>query len=76
MRSPGTWASTWRELRRTSSDASVHDGLAENIKLGDALGISGTPAYVIGGEAVVGAVGYDELKSRVDSMAKCGKTSC
>ncbi len=58
------------------SDASVHDGLAENMKLGDALGLSGTPAYVIGGEAVVGAVGYDELKSRVDSMTKCGKTSC
>ena len=63
-------------IQKDMTDASVHDGLAENIKLGDALGLSGTPAYVIGGEAIVGAVGYDELKSRIDSMTRCGKTNC
>jgi protein-disulfide isomerase len=67
------------DMARVEKDmtaASVHDGLAENMKVGDALGLNGTPSYVIGDEAIVGAVGFDELKARVDSMARCGKTSC
>ncbi len=63
-------------IQKDMTGAFVHDGLAENLKVGDALGLSGTPSYVIGGEAIVGAVGYDELKARIDSMAKCGKTTC
>lgn len=50
--------------------------LAENLKIGDTLGISGTPSYIIGNEIVPGAVGYDALKQRIDSMRKCGSTSC
>ena len=63
-------------VQKDMNDASVHEGLAQNIQVGDALGLNGTPSYVIGDEAIVGAVGYDQLKARVVSMAKCGKTSC
>jgi protein-disulfide isomerase len=63
-------------IQKDMTDPSVHAGLAETMSLGDSLGLNGTPSYVIGDEAIVGAVGYDELKARVDSMAKCGKTSC
>ncbi len=38
----------------------------ENMKLADALGVSGTPTYVVGDEVVVGAVGLDELKAKLN----------
>ncbi|MCI4678362.1 DsbA family protein [Rhodoblastus acidophilus] len=63
-------------VQKDMKDPSVHAGLAQTMKVADALGLNGTPSYVIGDEAIVGAVGYDQLKSRVDSMAKCGKTTC
>src|SRR5271170_2379484 len=37
----------------------------EDMKLADALGVSGTPTYVVGDEVVVGAVGLDELKDKI-----------
>jgi len=42
----------------------------ENLKLADALGVTGTPSYVIGGQLVVGAVGLDELKQKIDAERK------
>ena len=36
----------------------------ENIKLAEALGMNGTPSYVVGSEVVVGAVGLDGLKQK------------
>jgi protein-disulfide isomerase len=50
--------------------------LAENLRLGDTLGISGTPSYVLGEDLVSGAVGYDTLKAKVDALRKCGQTTC
>ena len=49
--------------------------LEENMKLAEALGLNGTPSYVVGNEVVVGAVGLDALKQKVN-IARCGKTSC
>jgi protein-disulfide isomerase len=37
----------------------------ENLKLADALGVNGTPSYVVGNEVVVGAVGLDTLKEKL-----------
>jgi protein-disulfide isomerase len=45
----------------------------EDIKLAEALGMNGTPSYVVGSEVVVGAVGLDALKEKVKS-ARCGAT--
>jgi protein-disulfide isomerase len=45
------------------------------MKLAEALGLNGTPSYVVGDQVVVGAVGLDALKQKV-SVARCGKTSC
>jgi len=49
--------------------------LEENMKLAEALGLNGTPSYVVGDEVVVGAVGLDALKQKVN-VARCGKTTC
>ncbi|WP_414902443.1 DsbA family protein [Sphingomonas flavalba] len=44
----------------------VEAELAGNVRLARALGISGTPAWVVGDKVLSGAVGYDRLKKAVD----------
>lgn len=63
-------------LQKDIKDPSVQASLEETVKIADELNLTGTPAYVIGDEAVVGAVGADELKKKVDAVAKCGKATC
>ncbi|MCW5714121.1 MAG: thioredoxin domain-containing protein [Bauldia sp.] len=50
--------------------------IEEAYVMAGALGLTGTPSYVIGDEVVVGAVGYDALRARIDSMRRCGQTTC
>lgn len=53
---------------RTARDLAVKANEAEltrNIDLGQALGLNGTPSYVVGNKVLVGAVGYEELKSAI-----------
>jgi protein-disulfide isomerase len=64
------------KLQSDLADASLRKDLAANLQLGDKLGINGTPSYVIGSEIVPGAIGYDALKAKIDSMRKCGQTVC
>ena len=42
----------------------------------DPISITGTPSYVIGNEAVFGAVGAEEIEGKVANMRECGKTAC
>jgi protein-disulfide isomerase len=53
----------------------VRATLEENFKLAEAMGMNGTPSYVIGKQVVVGAVGLEGLKEKI-STARCGKASC
>jgi protein-disulfide isomerase len=45
----------------------VRETLKENLKVADAIGLDGTPSYVIGTDVVIGAQGYDALKEKVDA---------
>ncbi len=49
--------------------------LEESFKLAEALGLNGTPSYVVGNDVVVGAVGLNTLKEKVNA-ARCGKGTC
>jgi protein-disulfide isomerase len=49
--------------------------IEENFKLAEAMGMNGTPSYVIGKQVVVGAIGLDGLKEKID-LARCGKATC
>ncbi|HWJ76293.1 MAG TPA: DsbA family protein [Kaistia sp.] len=48
----------------------------ESYALAQALGINGTPTYVMQGDVVVGAVGYDTLKQKIKSVRDCGQATC
>jgi protein-disulfide isomerase len=52
-------------LEKDMASDEVKTTIDENMKLADALGVSGTPSYVIGSELVVGAVGLDALKEKI-----------
>jgi protein-disulfide isomerase len=63
------------QLEKDLASAEVKETLQENFKLAEALGMNGTPSYVIGDNVVVGAVGLDALREKVNT-ARCGKASC
>ena len=64
------------KLAKDMESSAVRTAIEENVQIADALGLTGTPSYLVGDDIVVGAVGFDNLKSRVDSIRKCGKSAC
>ena len=48
----------------------VKTTIDEDMKLADALGVNGTPSYVVNGEVVVGAVGLDALREKMNADGK------
>ena len=64
------------KLAKDMESSDVKTGLDETMQLADALQINGTPTFVVGQDVVVGAVGYDQLKGKIDSVHKCGRVSC
>jgi len=64
------------KLAKDAEAPGADEGIEESTRLAKSLGINGTPAYVVGQEVVIGAVGYDELQPKVVSTRKCGKAVC
>ena len=64
------------KLAKDMESADTKAGLSEVMQLADALQINGTPTFVVGQDVVVGAVGYDQLKDKVDAVHKCGHATC
>jgi protein-disulfide isomerase len=54
----------------------VRAAIEDTVALGDRLGLTGTPAFILGDEVVFGAVGPGPLKVKIDAIRKCGKTEC
>ncbi len=62
-------------LEKDLTSEEVRTTLEESFKLAEALGLNGTPSYVVGADVVIGAVGRDALKQKVNA-ARCGKVTC
>ncbi len=62
-------------LEKDMASDEVKNTLAESFKIAEALGLNGTPSYVIGNEVVVGAVGLPTLKEKVNRRA-AAKATC
>jgi protein-disulfide isomerase len=63
------------KLEKDMASDEVRVSLEESLKLAEKLGLNGTPSYVIGQNVVVGAVGLDALKEKINT-ARCGKATC
>uniref|UniRef100_A0A9E7ZN44 DsbA family protein n=1 Tax=Bosea sp. NBC_00436 TaxID=2969620 RepID=A0A9E7ZN44_9HYPH len=61
-----------KDMEAPATKAAIEDTVA----LGDRLGLTGTPAFIVGDEIVFGAVGQAALKAKIDSVRRCGKTDC
>ena len=63
------------KLEKDLSSEEVRATLKENMKLAEAMGMNGTPSYVIGKQVVIGAVGVETLREKIGN-ARCGKATC
>jgi protein-disulfide isomerase len=63
------------KIEKDLANPEVRATLEENFKLAEAMGMNGTPSYVIGKQVVIGAVGVDGLKEKI-GIARCGKATC
>lgn len=61
-----------KEMKDSPNDAQVQ----ETYRLAQSLGITGTPSYIVGNEAVFGAIGSATIEKKVANVRSCGKASC
>jgi protein-disulfide isomerase len=64
------------KLDKDMQSKDIDEGLKETMAMADDLQINGTPTFVMGDSVVVGAVGYDDLKAKLDAVRKCGHAVC
>ena len=64
------------ELELQMGSDSVAQTIQSSYEIAQALGITGTPTYIIGNEIIPGAIGVDELRARIADMRACGKSQC
>jgi protein-disulfide isomerase len=72
-------ASMGFDIGRLKSDAESGEAeaaLRQVMDVADALGINGTPAFVIGDQVISGAVGIAPMSKAVASVRQCGKAIC
>jgi protein-disulfide isomerase len=63
------------QIEKDMASPEVKATLEESMKLAEALGLNGTPSYVIGSDVVVGAVGLPALQEKINTT-RCGKPTC
>lgn len=62
------------ELDMNNQD--VSSALQRTYAIAQALGITGTPTFIIGNEVVPGALPKEQLVQRIENMRACGATTC
>ena len=63
-------------VKARMDDPEIAATIEEAYAIANRLGLTGTPTYIIGDEVVFGAVGVEDLRTRIEAMRACGKASC
>lgn len=63
-------------LEMQMGEPRVSKAIQTSYEIAKALSITGTPTYIIGNEIIPGAIGLDELRSRIANMRACGEAQC
>lgn len=63
------------EIQEIQRSPVVRETVESSYEIAQALGLSGTPSYVIGDTVEFGAVGYDRLQTAIN-LATCGAILC
>jgi len=61
------------QLKRDMNDKAIDDMISENRKLGNDMGVRGTPMFVVGGEVTPGALDAEGLKKAVAQARNANK---
>ncbi len=61
-------------IKKQATSPELNATLDESMKIAQALGLNGTPSYVIGDQVVIGAVGIDALKGAIAEARKAAGT--
>lgn len=64
------------QLQLEMESEEVTKVIQKSYDIAKALNVNGTPTYIIGDEIIPGAIGIDELRSRIANMRECGATVC
>jgi protein-disulfide isomerase len=62
-------------IKAKLTDPEIQATINESYDLAGKLSLTGTPSYVTRKEVIVGAVGYDTLRARLDDARNCVKTA-
>lgn len=65
-----------KKLETAMTSPKIQEALDESKLLAEALGINGTPSYIVAEDLVVGARGFEALQTRVANYRKCQKAEC
>ena len=65
-----------KKLEIAMASPGIQLALEESKLLAEALGINGTPSYVVAEDLVIGARGYDQLQKRIAAWRQCKKAEC
>lgn len=57
-------------IQNDMNSPEVKTTIDEDMKLADALGVDGTPSYVIGDQLIVGAIGFKDLQQKIAGLQK------
>ena len=64
------------DLRKSMEENPNDDLVRQAYQLATNLGLTGTPTYVVGNEALFGAVGREAIEEKVANVRECGKSTC
>ena len=64
------------KLAKDSARADIRAGIQGSDDLAKSLSLNGTPSYILGDDVLIGAVGFDELNTKIGNVRKCGKVMC
>ncbi|MBR0555960.1 DsbA family protein [Ciceribacter sp. L1K23] len=64
------------DIRKMMAENPSDEAVRESYQLAASLGINGTPSYVVGKEALFGALGAELLQEKVANVRACGATVC
>ena len=64
------------KIREVIPSDEVKATIDESYELAEKLSLTGTPSYVTAKEVVIGAVGYETLKAKIEDARDCATVSC
>ena len=64
------------KLAKDAAKPEVKAAIRGSDEVAKGLSLNGTPSYILGDDVLIGAVGYDEINTKIGNVRKCGKAMC